>query len=154
MVASDRMRRPNRSAWGFALCVALLVAGCAPTETRLVRVVNPASFPAHPWIGKTETLVLEAWGPNPTRESDGSGGAVLSYRGKAGPVTVTTTDRPAQGPSTLPPSPLGGERIATEPGVTARFWVDAKGLVYRIWFAPSVYKAEKDLPPSAEADEP
>lgn len=154
MADSERIRGSKRAAGGFALGLLLLVAACAPTETRVVRVVNPASFPAHPWIGKPESLVLQNWGPNPARDSDGAGGTVLAYRGKAGPVTVTATERVAQGPDTLPPSPLGEERIVSEPGVVAKFWVDPKGVIYRVWFAQSVYKAEKDLPPGEPSEEP
>lgn len=141
---------------------AVVLAACAPTETRVVRVVDTAGLPAHPWIGKPESLVLETWGPNPAREPDGQGGSILSYTGDPTPlrpdpnwpVSGLPGPVPTASPDGNPPSPFGRETLAfepkaSEPKTSARFWVDAQGLVYRVWFAPSVYKKGKDAPGEA-----
>lgn len=123
----------------------------------MVRVIDTAGLPAHPWIGKPASLVLETWGSNPAREPDGQGGSILSYTGDPGPLTARSTRDagelarpvPSGSPDAAPPSPFGSETVAVERKTTARFWVDARGLVYRVWFAPSVYKEGKDAPAGA-----
>jgi hypothetical protein len=116
--------------------------------------VDTSGFPAHPWIGKAERLVLEAWGRNPERQPDGEGGFVLSYRSDAKVMVDVPRegfDSTAAGGGPLgterPPSPFGTQTRPMEPKVAARFWVDAEGRVYRVWFAPSVVKSGKDSPP-------
>jgi len=135
----------------------MVLTACAPTETRVVRVIDTAGLPAHPWIGKPESLVRESWGSNSAREPDGQGGSILSYTADPGPLTVQSTADagglarpiPSGSPDTAPPSPFGSETVASEPKTSARFWVDAQGLVYRVWFAPSVYRKGKDAPGGA-----
>lgn len=136
------------------------LSGCATKETRVVRVIGPASSLPHPWIGREESLVLEAWGRNPEREPDGAGGSILAYRERAGAVKVEATGTPqtATAGGTIgtpsgargvePPSPFGETRISPAPGYAARFWIDARGTVYRVWFSPTVYREGKDAPPS------
>ncbi len=151
----------TRSSVAATAFLAVALSACAPTETRVVRVIDTAGLPAHPWIGKPESLVLERWGPNPAREPDGQGGSILSYTGDPGPLTVESTRDagglgrpvPSGSPDSVPPSPFGSETVAVERGPEARFWVDARGLVYRVWFAPSVYEKGKDAPGGTPVDE-
>lgn len=158
-----RSGRGRAAALAVPAALALSVAGlsgCATKETRVVRVIGPASAVPHPWIGRDESLVLEAWGRNPQREPDGDGGSILSYRERAGAVKVEASGTPqtATAGGTIgtpsgargvePPSPFGETRISPAPGFAARFWIDAGGTVYRVWFSPSVYRDGKDAPPS------
>jgi hypothetical protein len=145
-----------RSCLAATAFFALGLISCAPTETRVVRVIDTAGLPAHPWIGKPESLVLETWGPNPARESDGQGGSILSYTGSPELHEVPSElsrPVPSGSPDTVPPSPYGSEIVRVKPKTSARFWVDARGLVYRVWFAPSVYKKGKDTPGGASDTE-
>jgi hypothetical protein len=116
----------------------------------VVRVIDTADLPAHPWIGKLESSVLDDWGRPPTREPDGRGGVVLSYRGKSR-VESSEAVHPHSDPKNptrteTPPSPFGRETVVREAGVVARFWVNDEGMVYRVWFAPAVYESGEDNP--------
>lgn len=148
------MRRPLMGIGILTISFALLAVACAPSETRLVRVVDTSGFPPSPWIGKPESLVLQTWGPNPTRSTDGSGGSILSYRGDSSVISrIPSTTPLGVNDFELGPDPLAKPFVTADSGVAARFWVNEEGRVYRVWFR-SRFDWEGRHLPASETESP
>jgi hypothetical protein len=146
-----------RSLVASILAVALVTvsSGCAPVETRVVKtIVHTPGIAGHPWIGKPESMVLETWGPNPTRETDGAAGSILAYRGDSRTLSLAPSHAspPTDKNEPWPPSSLEMDGVVANPQLEARFWIDEAGSVYRVWFAPAVVKAGRDVPPTPAGD--
>jgi hypothetical protein len=127
--------------------VLLVAAACAARKTVTTTTLPQRDAELTTWKGRTLADVVAVWGEPAERTSDGEGGTELVYR-KLTWVSVSVSgdgSRPPTSEPAPPPGPPSSERVTK---VTARFWIDPGGTVYRYWFAPEVYEKGGDTPPA------
>lgn len=155
-----------------AVVAALLAAGAACHATSVVKRVEAPK--AYSWLGASVEDVFEVWGRIESAEPDGTGGRLLVYRGDAAtgapsvgaaPLSTTGGSGNDPGPGGAPGASAGEslERAAGMDGFgrvaaraysagpeVAKFWIDARGKVYRYWFDETVWNKhpEKTVPPA------
>lgn len=146
-----------RAPVSIALVAPLLLTACAARTVETYRAPATRS-----WVGQPAELVERVWGTRSSQEPDGEGGTILIYLAEGKTVKVSASGTPT--PEAVSPRPSdrsfepGGApvdplRQAYVPGdERARFWVDAGGTVYRIWFSGRVWKqeADKTVPPTPQ----
>lgn len=139
------MRRPLRPLRAFVPAVMIALAAACATELVTVPVTMPN---ARTWVGEPRDRVISVWGTPSESEPDAQGGEILVYReSKSVSTSSPVGDRESNRTADIPQyQTTGAHRVDGE--VRAKFWIDAKGAVYRFWFAPEVYKKGDVYPPA------
>ena len=120
------------------MLLALSSVGCAYRTIETVTIPNPPS-----WVGQSVETLESVWGHFTAEESDGEGGRILVYLGGASTISPPTDGRSR---TTFPtaPEPDSTTLIYRPGSVRAKFWANAQGTIYRVWFSETARKKERE----------